>query len=65
MENIAKDLQPCPFCGGDAYIKSCNKHLYIDCVHKKSCSCRPSTWLYSEKNIYKQIELWNRRVQNG
>lgn len=42
-DNITEDLLPCPFCGGDAYIKSCNKRLYIDCVHKKSCSCHPST----------------------
>lgn len=61
MENITEDLKPCPFFGGDAYIKSCHNHLYIDCVHTKLCSCHPSTWLYNDKNIYKQIELWNRR----
>lgn len=62
MKNITKDIKSCPFCGGKAYVKSFGSRLYIDCSHTKTCSCRPSTWLYSEKDIYKQIESWNRRV---
>lgn len=62
MENITEDIKSYPFCGGDAYIKSFRNRLYIDCNHTKTCSCHPSTWLYSEKDIYKQIKLWNRRI---
>lgn len=62
MKNITEDLKSCPFCGGTAYIKSLGNHLYIDCMHTKICSCHPNTWLYNEENIYKQIELWNRRI---
>ena len=43
MENITEDLKSCPFCGGDAYIKSSGHHLYIDCIHTNKCSCHPST----------------------
>ena len=43
MKNTTKDIKSCPFCGGDAYIKSFGSRLYIDCNHTKTCSCRPST----------------------
>lgn len=58
---VSKELNPCPFCGGKAYITVLNNVPYIDCHHLKRCIAKPSTWLNSDKSIKKQVKQWNRR----
>ena len=55
MINI-KELKPCPFCGGTAYIKVMLGNFYIDCFHTKKCLVKPNTWLSSDNKIEKQIK---------
>lgn len=60
MENKVY-LEPCPFCGGNAYIAQQMNHLYIDCDHDKNCILTPNTWLISSRDLKEQIESWNNR----
>ena len=60
MENKVY-LEPCPFCGGTAYIAQQMNHLYIDCNHDKNCILTPNTWLISSRDLKEQIESWNNR----
>lgn len=55
-------LKPCPFCGGEAYIRVSLGSPYITAFHKKNCKIRPDTWLSSTTSIYTQIKVWNRRA---
>lgn len=59
------ELEPCPFCGGEAVIRSQMGNFYILPIHKKNCVVKPDTWLISSLPINKQIKAWNRRVDNG
>ena len=59
-----RELKPCPFCGGEAYI--CKENipyqptLYaVDCGND-DCQVAPSTDFFTDKA--KAIETWNRRV---
>lgn len=54
-------LEPCPFCGGKAYIAYEMGYTFIDAFHTKKCLIKPNTWLESNKKINKQIKGWNRR----
>lgn len=57
-------LKPCPFCGGETVIRESFGTLYIRPIHKKNCVVKPDTWLIaSEMPLQKQIEAWNRRVE--
>lgn len=58
------ELLPCPFCGGEAVIRVLGGKEYIRPIHKKSCVIKPDTWLQSSLPIKKQIQAWNRRVEN-
>ena len=44
-------LEPCPFCGGNAYIAETMNKLHIDCNHTNNCMLAPNTWLISSKNL--------------
>ena len=54
-------LEPCPFCGGEAVIKTLLGNIYICPIHEKSCPIRPNTWLISNLSIKEQIKVWNKR----
>ena len=54
-------LEPCPFCGGEAVIKTLLGNIYICPIHEKSCPIRPNTWLISNLSIKDQIKVWNKR----
>lgn len=54
-------LEPCPFCGGNAYIAQQMNRLYIDCNHDKNCILTPNTWLISSRDLKEQVESWNNR----
>ncbi len=61
-----KEIKPCPFCGGSAYINHSLNSIYIECYHTKYCVARPNTWFNSSEDIYTQINKWNRRIDiNG
>ena len=59
------ELKPCPYCGGEAFIREQFGNFYITANHKKNCLVSPNTWLMSNKNIKKQIKSWNMRCDNG
>ena len=54
-------LEPCPFCGGEAVIRTLLGNIYICPIHEKSCTIRPNTWLISNLPIKDQIKVWNKR----
>lgn len=58
------ELKPCPFCGGEAVIRVLGGSEYICPIHKRGCVIKPNTWLQSNLPIKKQIQAWNRRVEN-
>lgn len=59
-------LEPCPYCGGRAYIDVLFDKPYINAHHSKKCKMRPDTWLLSSEPLKKQIKAWNKRVgENG
>lgn len=58
------DLKPCPFCGRLAYIADLRNGQYITCKHADYCRVRPDTYPFSGEPIEKQIEAWNRRVND-
>lgn len=56
-----KELKPCPFCGGEAKIATCDwgysvKEYWVYC----SCGCKTNNCHSKEE----AIEAWNRRVQH-
>lgn len=58
-------LNPCPYCGGKAYIDVFPTGTpYINAHHTKKCKMRPDTWLLSAKPLKKQIKAWNMREMN-
>lgn len=60
-----KELKPCPFCGGEAYLKSaCSETVVVGIIpvneYKvicKKCRCNSGEWMQKSK----AIEAWNRR----
>lgn len=63
--NDYQRLRNCPFCGGEAFVRSTLGRQFISPRHKKGCVIEPNTWFKSEMKIEKQIEAWNRRADNG
>ena len=62
---MSEELKPCPFCGGEAYIRILMGSKYIDCHHSKECAMMTNSWLISSKPLKKQIKAWNRRANDG
>lgn len=61
--NTKIHLEPCPYCGGIAYIEVFSTGTpYIDAHHTKKCVMKPNTWLLSAESLKKQIKVWNMRV---
>ena len=60
------ELKPCPFCGGEAYLKSALSDIVVAYViptneYKvicKNCRCSSGVWMQKSK----AVETWNRRV---
>lgn len=56
-----KELNKCPFCGGEAGIEITNQPP-TTLVHCKNlyCHIRPEVRIHNENNIQEAIELWNK-----
>lgn len=61
-------LKPCPFCGGEAYIKIKSFDVFIHGAVVECSKCKARTKLVEPSMDYtakdKAAELWNRRVEN-
>ena len=57
-----KDLKPCPFCGGVAFVEKKRDQYIVKCLHKDRCylvGLNPPRF-----NIKESMEkMWNRRVK--
>ena len=66
------ELKPCPFCGGKAKIYATTTRTYPD-HGKHYCYCEKclatgrsfSDFENDGSSVFKAIEAWNRRVDNG
>ena len=60
---ILTNLKPCPFCGGDAKLKTIidSDHYiyYVKCSNTR-CKVRAYTLVYRKK--HEAIQAWNRRT---
>lgn len=65
MNNV---LKPCPFCGGEACVKTSTTYTPSSPTAKVYCKkCKSSTALYSDFRkdgtfLFDAIEAWNRRA---
>lgn len=66
---MPNELKPCPFCGGEATVfVSGEGGVYVICT---KCFIRTQTLVdtlaYSKPTnaVYKVVDQWNRRVDNG
>ena len=74
------ELKPCPFCGGEVKIYTCDKASSFDCwftvgvTGKNGCDCRYSmnSQLFNaadkdarERARQQLVGAWNRRADNG
>ena len=62
-ENATIHLEPCPFCGGEAYISTIFDKPHIRAFHSKKCAVSPDTFLMSNIPLKKQINAWNMRAK--
>lgn len=58
MENV-KELLPCPFCGGKAFMWTTNNELWIECEHYHTDKHRV---MFSGRCGGDVIDTWNRRA---
>ena len=61
MDTSKIELKPCPFCGGEAVIRTHMGVTYISPIHREKC-LGVDTWLKSDLPLKKQVKLWNRRA---
>ena len=60
---MSKNINPCPFCGGDArliYSTDNHRQPYVTCDTPKCPGCNPYAWHYHTEA--EAIEAWNRRA---
>ena len=64
MEKVSEELQPCPFCGGEARKRNVEHTLLgdtywgITCIN---CNCGTAGYL----NYNNAVKAWNRRANDG
>lgn len=56
-------LKPCPFCGGEAKIKSSSAFGLIPCVYVQCQKCGVRTGNWTSKSQNKANAFWNRRTE--
>ena len=54
---MTKKLEPCPFCGGEAWIEDQDEHLFVSCL-TDGCETTGPIGFTNEDAIRK----WNKRV---
>jgi hypothetical protein len=63
--HIDEVLKPCPFCGGGAFVDVYMDMEFVNVIHEPTCFVCPTTWNISNAPLKMQIEVWNRRADNG
>ena len=64
---MGEKLKPCPFCGGEAFLRRLYTNYIIDAQHSENCPLsilplpRDTDWVTREA----AYAAWNRRVNNG
>ena len=58
------ELLPCPFCGGEAFIRLLYKHPIVDAKHTEFCpmAMRPLPYDMPTVTRAAAIAAWNRRA---
>lgn len=62
---IERDLKPCPFCGAkvDLFESTDFEGCFDIQCQTQGCYLRfGADWYFEKHEIYKLIEMWNRRV---
>lgn len=63
------ELKPCPFCGGEAYLKYSDIAMVAEWVGVRCKKCNAGGGKKDASVEYcaveKAAEFWNRRVDNG
>lgn len=55
MQTVNEELKPCPFCGGEAYLREALSFSLVQCL-----SCRANAEMCGTNK--EAIAAWNRRV---
>lgn len=54
---MTEKLKPCPFCGGEAELRTIGKLAYVEC---SICHCQTDGVYYKQKK--EEIKRWNNRL---
>ncbi len=57
------ELKKCPFCEGEAEIRTLERFLFVDYYGVCCTRCHCSSPRYQKAFIDKAIEAWNRRAE--
>lgn len=61
FKKTVEKLKPCAHCGSRAVFRSRTRDYHNEITHRIMCAvCNIKTTIYSE--LYKAIEVWNKRV---
>ena len=53
-------LEPCPFCGNDAYIVNNRDESHAECSNPECGARTKGDW-----NLYVVMDRWNKRIRGG
>ena len=60
-------LKPCPFCGGEAFIRKLYTNYYVDALHDENCPINIRIAPYDSHWVTRSAAeaAWNRRAQDN